>query len=422
MGWNYFLQWIVTIPFSLVSAAMTIEYWNKDINSAVWVSIFFVVICAINIFGVKGYGYGESMFSVIKVIAIIGFCILAVILIAGGGNQGYIGGANWHPPFVNGFKGTCNTLVNAGFSFAGTELVALAAAESPNPRRAMKKAIKQVFWRIAIFYLLTIILLCFLVRYDDPNLIGNSSSSASPFVVAISNGGIKVLPSIFNVVILLAVLSVANASVFASYKPLVALGECGYGPKFLTYVDKKGRPMISILICLAFGLIGFIGASKNQETVFIWLLSLSGLACIFIWFSISLAQVRVNYACKVQGISRDNMPFKSFGGDYGAYFCMFLNVLILLAQFYIALYPIGAEPLQVSTFFQAYLAAPIVLVMYIGHKIWTRNWSLYIKAEDMDVTTGRVVVDTELLAQEEFEAAEAWKAKPLYHRIFHTWC
>ena len=76
MNWNYCLQWIVNIPLSLVAASLTIQYWTDKIDPAVWVAIFWVVIVGISIFGVKGYGYGESLFSVIKVVAIAGFCIL----------------------------------------------------------------------------------------------------------------------------------------------------------------------------------------------------------------------------------------------------------------------------------------------------------------------------------------------------------
>ncbi|KAI5948816.1 HIP1 [Candida theae] len=421
MNWNYCMQWIVTIPLSLVGASMTIQYWNQDINPGAWVAIFWVFICAINVFGVKGYGYGESVFSMIKVVAILGFAILAIILVAGGGKQGYIGGKNWHPPFANGFKGTCNTLVNAAFSFAGTELAAIAAAETSNPHKALIKATKQIFWRIAVFYMLSVILLCFLVPFNDPKLLGNSNSSASPFVIAISNGGINVLPSIFNAVILIALLSVANASVFATYKPLVALAEAGHGPKFLAYLDRKGRPIFSIIVALAFGLIGFVGASKNQETVFAWLLALSGLSCLFIWFSISLAQVRINYACKVQGLDLYR-PFKAIGGDYGAYLSMILNVLILVAQFYVALYPINGKPLQADTFFQAYLAAPIVLVLYVGHKIWTRNWKMYIRAEEMDLLTGRNEMDIEVAMQDLYDEKQRWRQKPWWYKAVDVWC
>ncbi|KAI5950968.1 HIP1 [Candida jiufengensis] len=422
MNWNYCLQWIVTIPLSLVSASLTIQFWNDQINAAAWVAIFWIFIVLINVFGVKGYGYGESVFSIIKVVAILGFIIFAIIIIAGGGEQGYIGGRNWHQPFAkNGFKGFVTTLVNSAFAFAGTEMAAIAAAETSNPRKSLIKATKQIFWRILIFYMLAIVLLCFLVPYNNPQLLGNSNSSASPFVIAIKNGGVKVLPSIFNAVILIAVLSVANASVFATYKPLVALAEAGHGPKFLAYIDKKGRPIFSIIFALLFGLIGFVCASKNQETVFAWLLAISGLSCVFIWFSISLAQVRVNYAAKVQGVEIYK-PYKAIGGDYGAYFSMLLNVLILVGQFYVALWPVSGENFQVVTFFEAYLAAPIVLVSYIGHKVWTRNWRLYIKAEDIDLVTGRNLVDVDVIKQEMYEEKEAWSQKSFWYKASHIWC
>ncbi|KAK6203231.1 histidine permease [Scheffersomyces amazonensis] len=425
MNWNYCLQWVVTLPLSLVSASMTIDYWNSSISTAVWVAIFYVIICAINIFGVRGYGYGESFFSIIKVTGIIGFCILAIILITGGvGPNGYIGARYWHNPgsFANGFHGVLNTLVNAAFSYSGTELVGLAAGSSKHPRRTLKKAIKSIFWRISIFYMLSIILICFLVPYNDPKLMGNSGSSASPFVIAITNGGIKVLPSIFNVIILLAVLSVANASVFASYKPLVALAEAGHGPKFLGYIDNKGRPIYSLLIALAFGLIGFVCASKAQTQVFNWLLALSGLSTIFIWFSISLAHLRVNHAMKVQGIPKEQKPFTAIGGEFGAYFSIIVNILVLIAQFYIALYPVGGPYLNASTFFQAYLAAPIVICFYLGHKIYTKNWKLYIKAKDMDITTGRTIIDTELMLQEIEEEKERKRQLPFYMKFVNFWC
>ena len=214
----------------------------------------------------------------------------------------------------------------------------------------------------------------------------------------------------------------ANASVFATYKPLVALAEAGHGPKFLAYVDQKGRPIYSIIIALAFGLIGFVGSSSSQAVVFNWLLALSGLSCIFIWFSISLAQIRVNYACKVQGIDSKNVPFKAIGGDYGAYFSMLINVLILMAQFYVGLYPINGKSLNASTFFQAYLAVPIVLVFYVGHKLWTKNWSWYIKAKDIDITTGRNIVDSDFELQAmEFEK-EMEPKKSIMHRFVNFWC
>ncbi len=158
MGWNYALQWLIVLPLELVAASITIHYWNSKINSVAWVAIFYVFIVAINFFGVKGYGEAEFIFSIIKVIAVVGFIFLGVILVCGGGPQGgYIGGKYWHHPgaFAHGFKGVCSVFVTAAFSFGGTELVGLAAAETENPRKSLPKATKQVFWRITLFYIIS---------------------------------------------------------------------------------------------------------------------------------------------------------------------------------------------------------------------------------------------------------------------------
>lgn len=422
MNWNYCLQWIVAIPISLVSCSLTIQYWTDEVNSAAWVAIFWVILVGISIFGVKGYGFGESVFSLVKVIAIIIFIVAAIVLTAGGGSQGYIGGKNWKPPFVHGFHGCCNTLVNAAYAFSGTELTAISAAETSNPRKSLRKAMKQIFWRILVFYMFAIIMVCFIVRYDDPSLLGNSKWPVSPFVIGLSNGGIKVLPSIINACILVAMLSAANASVFATYKPLVALANAGHGPKFLAYVDRKGRPMYSILIAVGFGFIGLAGGSSGGSEMLLWMLAISGLSAILLWASVSLIHIRVYRAYEVQGIDTENIPFKAFGGVWGAYFSLLLNFLILAAQFYVALYPIGGDNLNPTSFFQAYLAVPIVIVFYIGHKVWTRSWSFYIRAKDMDVTTGRSMMDIELIKQEIADDKELLARKPLWYRFFNFWC
>src|SRR6188768_3679978 len=106
--------------------------------------------------------------------------IVAVILVCGGGPKGgrydsYWGARTWHGPngaFLNGFKGFCTVFVTAAFSFSGTELVGLAAAETANPLKSLPGAIRQVFWRITLFYILGLTFVGLLVRYDDKRLLG----------------------------------------------------------------------------------------------------------------------------------------------------------------------------------------------------------------------------------------------------------
>src|SRR5947207_921365 len=238
MGWNYALQWLAILPLEIVAATLTVEFWNHGhINNDAWVSIYLVLILSINLFGVKGYGEAEFVFSIIKVVAIIGWIILGVILNCGGGRDGsyYIGGKYWHNPgaFKNGFKGLCSTFVTAAFAFAGTELVGLAAAETANPRKSLPTAIKQVFWRITLFYVVSLTLVGLLVPYTETRLLSGSShadATASPFVIAIENASIIGLPAVMNVVIMVAVCSVGNSSIYGSSRTLAALAEQGQAP------------------------------------------------------------------------------------------------------------------------------------------------------------------------------------------------
>jgi len=211
------------------------------------------------------------------------------VIDCGGGPQGgYLGATTWHNPgaLAYGFKGVCTTFVTAAFAFAGTELVGLAAAECENPRKTIPRATKQVFWRITIFYMVSLFLVGLIVPYTNPQLLNGTSSvdiKASPFVIAIQNAGIKVLPSIFNVVILISVLSVGNSSTYGSTRTICALAEIGQAPKWFIYVDKKGRPMVALLFALIFVGLAYINIAPVGATVFNWLLALSGLSSFFTW-------------------------------------------------------------------------------------------------------------------------------------------
>ena len=419
MGWNYAMQWLVALPLETVSASIIIRYWNTGVPEPVWVTIFLFIIIGINLFGVRGYGEAEFVLSIVKIVAVVGFIILGVILNIGGGPGGsYLGATYWRDPgpINNGFRGLCSVFVNAAFAFAGTELVGLAAAETANPRKTLPTAIKQVFWRICIFYVISLTIVGFLVPYNAPQLSGSSTLNvhASPFVIAISNAGIQGLDSVFNAVILLAVLSVGNSSVYGSSRTLAALAEQRQAPRMFAYIDRQGRPLIAILAASILGCLAYLSVTPVQDQVFDWLIAVSGLSSIFTWGSICLAHIRFRRAWKRQGHTLDELAFISQPGIIGSWIGFLFNVLLLVLQFWIGFQPIGYEtntPVQnVIAFFQSYMAVPVVLLCYIPYKIWYRT--PFMRIEDMDLSTGmRELNLLELLADERKEQAEwpRWK-------------
>lgn len=420
VGWDYAVSWLTILPFELIAASITIQYWREDISMGVWVTVFLVVLCVIQVFGVRGYGEVEFILSMIKIAACMGFIILGIVINTGGvGNRGYLGAKFWEDPgaFRNGFNGFAGVFVIAAFSFGGTEMVGLAAAESANPRKAIPTASKQVFWRIAFFYIVNLFIVGLILRSDDNRLLNSSGANtkASPFVLAIEDAGIKVLPSIMNAVITVAVISVANSCTFGSTRTMQALAEQGMAPKFLAYIDSKGRPLWCVLVQLVFGLLAYVGLASKGSTVFNWLLAVSGLSYFFIWGSICLTHIRFRYAWQAQGFTLEQIPYKPGLGVWGSWIGLGLNILCLIATFYSSLYPDTETPPNAETFFMNYLAAPIILALYAGWKIWTRDWRMWIPAHEIDLTTG---VRMQIPGDDDEKPVErTWGNLP--KRIFH---
>jgi amino acid transporter len=414
MGWDYALAWLTVLPFELVAASITIEFWRDDINMGVWVTIFLVFLCIIQIFGVRGYGEVEFVLSIIKIAACTGFIILGIVINCGGvGDKGYLGAKYWYDPgaFQNGFNGFAGVFVVAAFAFGGTELVGLAAAESANPRKAIPMASKQVFFRIAFFYIVNLFILGLIVPANDDRLLGSSGANtkASPFVIAIQDAGIQALPSIFNAVITISVISVANSCTFGSTRTMQAMAERGMAPAFLSYVDKKGRPLWCVLIQLAFGLLAFVGESGKSGEVFGWLLALSGLSYFFVWGSICLAHIRMRMAWKVQGLTLDQIPYKVPLGIWGSAIGLGLNLICLIATFYNALYPSPDASPEAESFFKSYLALPIVVFLYLLWKVISREWRLYIPLHEVDLKSGVILQEP----GDEPAVVKTWKNLPM---------
>jgi len=232
-----------------------------------------------------------------------------------------------------------------------------------------------------------------------------------------SNAGIKGLPSVFNVVIMIAVLSVGNSSIYGSSRTLAALAEQGQAPKILAYIDRKGRPLLSILLTSAIGLIAYTSvlSPTAQGNVFNWLLAISGLSIIFTWLTICLCHIRFRAALKLASISPSSLPFTSHLSVYGSYLGAVLNILVFVAQFWVGFAPEGYEDMSSTTlvenFFMVYLAAPIIIISYIAYKLWFKT--RWVKTSEIDLVTGR---------REDAEEIEVLKAADrLEMKEWHWW-
>ncbi|KAH9221852.1 amino acid permease/ SLC12A domain-containing protein [Leptodontidium sp. 2 PMI_412] len=393
IGWNYAFQWLVTLPLELVAATITLQYWGQPLgHRSVWITIFLLSLATINIFGVRGWANVEAGLSIIKVVAIVGFLILGVLLDIGLGFNGNSKGVElWYVPgaVYNGWWGFCSVLVTAAFAYSGSEMVGLTAAEQTNPRRDMPKAIRKVFLRIGIFYIASIVIIGLLVPYTEPLLLTKEShpgKSTSPFVIAIQSAKVHGLPSIFNAVILITVLSVANSSIYGSSRVLNAMANVGLAPMAFAYVDRKGRPLRCFYLAALFGLLAYLVELKEQATVFFWLLALCGLSSIISWTSICITHLRFRKALAAKNVPLEALPFRSPLGKIGTWVGLICNIFIIIVQFLTALFPVGwdglpahngvaekghlAGHLRAKNFFSSFMAFPLLVIFYLCLKFF----------------------------------------------------
>lgn len=432
--WLYCLQWLTVLPLELITASLTIKYWNSSVNPDAFIAIFYAVIVFINFFGAAGYGEAEFIFSTCKVLMIAGFIILGIVINCGGaGTSGYIGGEYWHNPgaFAGGspighFKGIAYVLVTAYFSYGGMELFALTVNEQANPRKAVPSATKKCIYRILIIYMLTMILIGFLVPYNSDELMGSSGKSAthaSPYVIAVASHGVKVVPHIINAVILISVISVGNSAMYSAPRLLNSLAEQGYAPKIFSYVDRAGRPLVALVGCSIFGLLSFVAASDKEEQVFTWLAAIAGLSELFTWSAICLSHVRFRDAMKYQGYSLSELGYKSKTGYWGSIYVVFFNIIVFVAQFWVALAPIGnGGKADVEAFFQSYLAFPIWVACYVGYKIYSKEWKLLVPLDKIDLNSHRHIFDRHILQQEDDEHKEKLRNSGWWVKMANFWC
>lgn len=234
--------------------------------------------------------------------------------------------------------------------------------------------------------------------------------------MTIAKAGIPVLPGIFKGVITISVISVANSCTFGSTRTPQALATRGMGPGFLAYVVKRGRPVWCVLVQLAFGFLAFLVDvnGDSASTFFDRLLALSGVGQFVIWGSICIAHIRFRKAWSYHGHSTDELLFRASCGVWGSTIGLFFNCIFLMPNFYTSV-----QPLSTYDFFEGYLAASLIIALYISWKIWTKEWYTFTNLKDIDLEYGTRTNLADLQAAAAGQRKER-EFRNMPARIFHT--
>ncbi|WP_180013624.1 amino acid permease [Acinetobacter sp. YH16031] len=385
LGWNYWYNWAITVAFELVAVQFIMKFWFPDIPGFYWSAIFLAVIFGINALTVKGFGESEFFFSLVKVLAIIAFIIIGIWMIAKIMlTPGVSAFANWsvgEAPFVGGFQALIGVAMIAGFSFQGTEMVGVAAGESKDPQKTIPVAIKQIFWRILLFYIVCIFIIGTLVAYNDPRLLQAAATedvALSPFTLLYEKAGFAFAASMMNAVILTAILSAGNSGMYSSTRMLFDMARKGSAPKLFAHLDPRGVPMNALYATTAIAALCFLTTFFGEQEVFNWLLNMSGMCGFIVWLGIAISHYRFRKGYLAQGYQLEGLAYRAKFFPFAPWFAFILCSIVVLGQNYQAV--LDGEWLAVLS---TYIGILLFLVIWLGYK-WKYKTKL-VSYQEMDV-------------------------------------
>ncbi|MFF5567103.1 amino acid permease [Streptomyces sp. NPDC012623] len=294
IGWLYWFFWVVVLAVEATAGAQILEGWIPAVPQWAWALIVMIVLTATNLVSVSSFGEFEFWFAGIKVVAIGGFVLIGLLAVFGvlpgsdnpGAGFGHLTDAGGF--FPKGPGAILTGVLMVVFSFMGSEIVTLAAGESSNPQRAVAKATNSVIWRIAVFYLGSVLVVLTLLPWNDPSITKDGS-----YVAALNSIGIPHAGQVMNVIVLTAVLSCLNSGLYTASRMAFSLGERGDAPSAFGRVTRRGVPQAAILSSVLFGFVAVFFNYQWPDTVFAFLLNSSGAVALFVWLVICFTQLRM---------------------------------------------------------------------------------------------------------------------------------
>lgn len=413
VGWNYWFSWSITIGTELSAAAAIIAYWDQDgrMPPGALCAIFLVFLFFLNVFGVRGFGEAEYWFSLLKVVTVILFILVAILVDAGavGNPRTVFGVRNWAKPFPNGFGGFLQTLLGVSFAYQGTELVGITAGESRNPRRNVPRAINNVFWRILLFYCVSIFLEGCILDASDPRLSGAHTVAVAPFTIIFQDAFGSGAAGFINAVILTSVLSAGNSGMYASSRTIMALAREKKAPAIFGKTTKYGVPFYSICLSTLMGLLSLLTLNDTANEVFTWLSNITGTAGFVSWMSIAISHYYFRRAYVAQNRDIKDLPYRAIGYPYTDLFAIVFICIVVFFQGYATL-----SPFSPVDFISNYIGIVPFVVAIVGYKVIIRPHA--VKPEEADLDTGRCEHYEEELEDEERDIDSRWYMK-LYNFV-----
>ncbi|KAH3682582.1 hypothetical protein WICPIJ_006457 [Wickerhamomyces pijperi] len=401
VGFNYFIMISVYIPFEITAVNGMVHFWRDDYSPAITFCLQIFIYTLLNTMAVKWFGESEFYLSVGKVILAVGLIFFTFITMVGGNPQhDAFGFRYWNNPgpmvalYTTGgmgrFHGFMAALNKACFTITGPEYLSMIAGEAgQETRKVLAGTFRTVFYRLIIFYVLGALSVGILVASNDPTLVklfssgSTSDGSFSPYIIAMDNMRIKVLPHIVNVLCVSSAFSAGNSYLYCSSRALYGIAQRGFVPKIFKYCTKQGVPIFCVGVSFLFSLLSLLQLGNGTAIVLAWIVNLCTGAQILNYFFMTITYFCFWRACNAQGIDRNGFRYRSWFQPYTVIFGGFMTLCMVGALGYTVFMP---GKWNVENFLTYYLMVLICIPLFIIYKLVKRT--KFVKPEEADLRSG----------------------------------
>lgn len=307
----YWLTWTIALGSEFTAAGIIMKEWFPHVPTWYWSLALIILILLSNIFTVRIFAESEFWFAAVKVLAIVAFIVLGALAIVGLiPVQGYT-----HAPgltnltkdglFPTGISGVLTAMLTVNFAFSGTELIGITAGEVKDPEKTLPKAIHTTLWRLVLFFIGSMVVMAALIPYKQAGV------TQSPFVHVFQMMGIPYAADIMNFVVLTAIISAANSGLYASTRMLWSLGNEGTIPRIFAATNAHGTPVLAVIFSMLGGILSLLSSVYVAGTIYLVLVSISGLAVVIVWMAIAICQLNYRRRFLAAGHSVDELKYRT---------------------------------------------------------------------------------------------------------------
>ncbi|GLA52222.1 hypothetical protein AnigIFM63604_009064 [Aspergillus niger] len=413
-GLAEWLGWTSVFASEATFFVLLVGFWSSGaIPEAALLTIFLVFCLAVFLVPNKYFGWLEYFGSLVKVLLFFFITIISLAIIGGAGPSGYVrDGSTWTdlPAFKNGFGGFANAALLAIWGTGDQVFIGVMGGEAESPRYSMAHAATLVPWRVAVFYLVSVVLVSIIVPSDDSRLLGGSSVTTSPFVIAVEDAGIRGIPSLINACLIIGILAIALECIFLPSRILRTMALQNLLPSFIAKVDEKGRPRWALTITsVAAVILTYMSLSAGGLEVLNWLIAITSASFFINWAIIAFTSFRFRAAIKAQNSTLLTSPAYAWHSPLwplGPVTALIISTLLLID-----------ESFSAYNFFSYTIGLILIITATVMYKIVFRTeWR---NPATADLDTGRAV-----LTAEEIRRLDMYYEMPRWRRVggyFRVW-